>query len=172
MIMDSRFLSNLGIAGLDYGIVIFVMAIILLILTVVLIVTAVKLCKLRKRFERFSQGRNSKSLEEEIGTMFEQNKVIKDQTDKNRRDIKVIYKTLEQTFQKIGLIRYDAFSQMGGKFSFSLALLNEKNDGFIITSVHANEGCYTYSKEILKGECDTSLGPEEQQALDKAMAKG
>jgi hypothetical protein len=170
--MNSRFLNNLGMGNVDFGIVIFVMAVLLLISIIVLIVTTVKLCKLRKRFEKFSQGRNAKSLEEEIGTMFEQNKAIKDQTDKNKRDIKFIYKVLESTFQKIGLIRYDAFSQMGGKFSFSLALLNEKNDGFIITSVHANEGCYTYSKEITKGECDTTLGPEEQQALDKAMGKG
>ena len=170
--MDSNFLNNLGMGSWDFGIVIFVMAVLLLITIIVLIVTLSKLCKLKKRYERFSAGRNAKSLEEEIATMFEQNKSIWDQTDKNRRDIKVIYHNLESAFCKVGLVKYDAFNQMGGKLSFSLALLNEKDDGFIINSVHGNDGCYTYSKEIKGGVCDIALGEEEKQALDKAMTKG
>lgn len=167
--MDSKFLNSLGMGKLDMGIVICVMALLLLVMMIVLIVLGVKLCKLRKRFDKFCRGKNAKSLEEEIGIMFEQNKAIKDQTDKNRRDIKVIYHNLESSFQKVGLVRYDAFQQMGGKLSFSLALLNEKDNGFIINSVHGTDGCYTYSKEIVGGLCDIALGTEEQEALTKAI---
>lgn len=60
---------------------------------------------------------------------------------------------------------------MGGKLSFSLALLDENNNGFILNSVHSTEGCYTYTKEIKNGECAISLGEEEQQALDMAIGK-
>ena len=51
------------------------------------------------------------------------------------------------------------------------ALLNEKNDGFIINSVHSTEGCYSYTKVIKNGECDISLGEEEKKALQIAMGE-
>ena len=76
---------------------------------------------------------------------------------------------MESTFQKIGIIKYDAFNQIGGKLSFSLALLDENDNGFILNSVHSADGCYSYTKEIIKGECAISLGEEEKQALEMAM---
>ena len=76
---------------------------------------------------------------------------------------------MESTFQKVGIIKYDAFNQMGGKLSFSLALLNENDDGFILNSVHSSDGCYSYTKIIKNGKCDINLGEEEKQALDMAM---
>jgi hypothetical protein len=72
------------------------------------------------------------------------------------------------TFQKVGLVKYDAFHEMGGKLSFSLALLNEVNDGFVLNAVHSREGCYTYVKEIIGGNSVILLSPEEKEALDMA----
>ncbi|MDE6675958.1 MAG: DUF4446 family protein, partial [Acetatifactor sp.] len=86
-------------------------------------------------------------------------------------DIRVLYKKMEGAYQKKGLVKYDAFQQMGGQMSFSLALLNENNDGFIINSVHSTDGCYSYAKEIVAGECSITLGKEEQKALAIAMGE-
>ena len=71
----------------------------------------------------------------------------------------------------MGLVKYDAFRQMGGQLSFSLALLDENHNGFIINSVHSTEGCYSYTKEIKNGECKISLGQEEAEALAIAMGE-
>ena len=73
------------------------------------------------------------------------------------------------TFQKVGLVKYDAFNEMGGKLSFSLALLNQTNDGFVLNAVHSREGCYTYIKEIVDGNSIIVLAEEEQEALKMAM---
>ena len=73
-------------------------------------------------------------------------------------------------FQKYGLVKYDAFQEMGGKLSFSLAMLNEKNDGYIINAVHSREGCYTYVKEIIDGNSIIALAEEEEQALAQALS--
>lgn len=89
--------------------------------------------------------------------------------EKNRKDIENLYRKLGGTFQKMGIVKYDAFNQMGGQLSFSLALLDENDNGFIINSVHSAEGCYSYTKEIKNGLCDISLGEEEKKALDMAM---
>ena len=76
---------------------------------------------------------------------------------------------MESTFQKIGIVKYDAFRQMGGNLSFCLALLDENNNGFIMNSVHSTDGCYTYTKEIANGQCEIDLGTEEKKALSMAM---
>ena len=114
-------------------------------------------------------GKNAKSLEAEIVALFEDNKFIKNTVDKNKKDIRTLYKRMESAFQKIGIIKYDAFGQMGGNLSFSLALLDENNNGFIINSVHSAEGCYSYTKQIIEGKCDIALGEEEKQALNMAI---
>ena len=67
------------------------------------------------------------------------------------------------------MVKYDAFHEMGGKLSFSLALLNKEDDGFIINAMHSREGCYTYIKEIIKGNSVIVLSDEEKEALDLAV---
>ena len=86
-----------------------------------------------------------------------------------KKNIEDIFATLRFTFQKLGLVKYDAFNEMGGKLSFSLAMLNERNDGYIINAMHSREGCYTYIKEIIDGNSIIALSEEEKEALEMAM---
>ena len=86
-----------------------------------------------------------------------------------KKQIKSLFEAMQLTYQKMGLIKYDAFNEMGGKLSFSLAMLDVRNNGFIINAMHTREGCYTYIKEILDGNSIIVLSDEEQKALDRAM---
>ncbi len=167
--MNSSFLSSLGLGNLDMGIVISVLCILVLILLILNIVNVCSIRKIKNKYRRFMTGKSAKSLENEIAGLFEDNKFIKTSIDKNKKDISILYKNMESAFQKIGIIKYDAFNQMGGKLSFCLALLDEDNNGFILNSVHSAEGCYSYTKEIINGNSSISLGEEEKQALEKAM---
>lgn len=167
--MNNSFLNNMGLGNLDMGIVILVMALLILILLILNIVNICSISKLKKKYKKFMSGKNAKSLENEIVGLFEDNKFIKTSVEKNKKDIRILFKNMESTFQKIGIIKYDAFNQMGGKLSFCLALLDESNNGFILNSVHSAEGCYSYTKEIINGESSILLGDEEKQALNKAM---
>lgn len=167
--MNYNLLNDMGFGNLDltYLFIGAFAAIILLLLIV--IVLCVNLGKLSKKYKKFMGGKNAKSLEKDIMGLYEDNRLIKASMDKNRKDIENLYRKLEGTFQKIGLVKYDAFDQMGGQLSFSLALLDENDNGFILNSVHSTEGCYSYTKEIKNGLCDISLGDEEKRALDIAM---
>ena len=53
-------------------------------------------------------------------------------------------------YQKIGIVRYDAFQEMGGNLSFVLTMLDENNNGWVFNAMHSREGCYTYIKENCK----------------------
>ena len=110
-------------------------------------------------------------MEQDIVSLYEDNKFLKAAAEKNKKDIRVLYKKAEISYQKMGLVKYDAFHQMGGQLSFCLAMLNEKNDGFIINSVHSTEGCYSYTKEIRGGQSSLDLGKEEAEALAIAMGE-
>ena len=87
----------------------------------------------------------------------------------NTRDIDTIYKRMKTHYQKIGIVRYDAFQEMGGNLSFVLTMLDENNNGWVFNAMHSREGCYTYIKEIVKGESYMELGEEERESLKKAM---
>ena len=165
----SEFLSDIGLGGLDIGYIFVGLVAMSLILLIMCIVLLVKTGNLKKRLDKFTTGKNAKSLEKDIVGIYEDNKFLKSSVEQNRKEIRTLFKNMESTFQKMGVVKYDAFRQMGGQLSFCLALLNEKNDGFIINSVHSTEGCYSYTKVIKNGECDISLGDEEKKALQMAM---
>ena len=169
--MNSNILQSIGLGNLDIAYLFLILLIFIVVLFIIIILQMKKLNRLQKRISKFMTGKDAKSLEKDIVGLYEDNKFLKINVDKNKKDIRTLYKNMEHAFQKIGPIKYDAFQQMGGKLSFSLALLDENNNGFILNSVHSTEGCYTYTKEIKSGECAISLGEEEQQALDMAIGK-
>lgn len=171
MMTVSNILNDIGLGSLDIGYLFIGMAALILILLIIMIVQVKKSADLKKRMDKFMRGKDGKSLEKDIAALYEDNKFFKTAVDKNKKDIRQIYKTLESTFQKVGVVKYDAFRQMGGQLSFSLALLDENNNGFVLNSVHSTEGCYTYTKEIKNGESTISLGDEEKKALAIAMGE-
>lgn len=71
--------------------------------------------------------------------------------------------------QKVGVIRYNPFSGIGGDQSFTIALLNAENNGVVITSIYSSEGNRVYAKPIEKGESRYSLSEEEREAISKAI---
>ena len=167
--MTSNLLQSIGLGGLDIAYVLIGMLVLILVLLILVIIQFSRLNKLQKRDIKFMKGKDAKSLEQDIAGLYDENEHIRQESERNRKDIKEIQKRMEYCYQKLGIVKYDAFSQMGGQLSFCLALLNEKDDGFILNSVQSSEGCYTYTKEVKKGECAITLGEEEKKALDQAM---
>lgn len=167
--MNSNILNQIGLGNIDIGFILIGITVLLLIFIILAIIQFSNYSKLNKRYKKFMQGKDAKSLEKDIIGLYEDNKFLRSNSDKNRKDIRTLYKNMEMAYQKCGIVKYDAFQQMGGKLSFSLAMLNEKNDGFIMNSVHSTDGCYSYTKIVKDGNCDISLGEEERQALNIAM---
>ena len=165
----SSFLTQIGLGNLDIGYILLAFAVLILILIILNIISLAKITNLRKRMKKFMKGKDARSLEKEIIGLHEDNKFLKNMTEINKKDIRDLNKRFAKAFQKIGIVKYDAYQQMGGLLSFSLALLDEDNNGLILNSVHSTEGCYTYTKEVVYGECKLELSNEEKVALDQAM---
>lgn len=162
-----------GIISIDasYVVIALLATIVFSIITFILaIVGIVKASKMKKKYNQFMAGSDGTSIEKLIKTNLRDVKEIKDTTIKNSQNIEDIYNKLETTFCKIGINKYDAFHEMGGKLSFALCMLDKKNNGYIVNVMHSNNGCFAYIKEIVNGESYIELGGEEKKALDDALA--
>ena len=73
------------------------------------------------------------------------------------------------TLNKYGIVKYDAFHEMGGELSFAITMLDENNTGWILNIMHSRQGCYAYVKDIVKGESTIQLAEEERESLEKAI---
>lgn len=157
--------------GFDSDYIIIGLAAIVLILLILTIVNIAQMRKLKKGYKVFMSGKNGKNLEDTLIKRLNQVDALIESNDENEKNIETLFKNMSRTYQKMGLIKYDAFHEMGGKLSFSLAMLDVKNNGFIINAMHTREGCYTYIKEIVDGNSIIVLSEEEQEALSRAMGK-
>ena len=149
------------------------LVIVLLIMQVVFIGIVINLQMKNKlmqaKYQIFMRGKDGKSLEKGFLEQFKTVEKLERAVKQNTRDIDTIYKRMKTHYQKIGIVRYDAFQEMGGNLSFVLTMLDENNNGWVFNAMHSREGCYTYIKEIVKGESYMELGEEERESLKKAM---
>ena len=119
-----------------------------------------KYTKVKRSYDFFMRGKDAESMEDMI---FD----LEDQI--NKEAIRVLNKNQRASYQKVGIVRYNAFKDMGGKMSFALALLDYTNSGFILNTVHSREGCYLYIKTVDCGQTEVLLGAEEKDALERAL---
>ncbi|MFC7490367.1 MULTISPECIES: DUF4446 family protein [unclassified Knoellia] len=83
-------------------------------------------------------------------------------------DLEALRADIGQALRHVAVVRYDAFGDMGGRLSFSAAIVDDRGDGVVLSSIHARGESRTYAKGITGGGSDTTLTPEEQQALSAA----
>jgi hypothetical protein len=100
----------------------------------------------------------------------------KEKNDNLGKDIKEAFakiedleETCETTIQKIGVVRFNPFNDIGGNQSFVIALLDNKNNGFLISSLFVKDGSRVYTKEVKQGKIDHTLLKEEAEAINKAI---
>lgn len=167
--MNSNFLNMIGIGSVDIGYLLLTLLIINVILLILIILAFLQINKFTKKYKKFMQGKNASSLEKDIMSLYEDNTFIKANVEKNKKDIAELFEKHKTTFQKMGLVKYDAFKEMGGKLSFTLALLDENNNGVLLNSVHSSDGCYSYTKRIKNGDSAITLSNEEKVAVERAM---
>lgn len=88
-----------------------------------------------------------------------------------RDEVQALRKDAAETFRHMSAVRYDAFGDMGGHLSWSLALADDGGNGIIITSIHGRSDSRTYVKNIIDWTCDQQLSPEETEAVEHARGR-
>lgn len=158
----------------NYSAVVMVMLIAsCLLLMIFTIITQAKISTINKRINKFMgpyDSKSTKSIEDMLTEYLNKVDSVSKNYNKVTSDIKTIFSRLEDCTQKIGIVRYNPFENVGGDLCFALAMLDEKNNGVVINSIYSREGCYTYAKKITTGKCEThTLSEEEKEALEIAV---
>ncbi len=144
-------------------------ALVIIIFVAVTFLQNLKIKRLMTKYESFMKGKEAENLEDAIEENFKQMNEIQKDYEETKTEIEETLQELKSTFHKMGIVKYDAFKEMGGNLSFTLCLLDDANTGFVLNTMHGRDSSYTYIKEIIKGEAYATLGEEEKEAVDKAI---
>lgn len=160
-------------ADITYPVIIILAAALVLAIAALILVICqmVKLKKQTKRIDTFMDGAEGLDIEANLEDKFSRLNALEEKQRISEKHIKKIYKTLEGAYQKTGIVKYDAYSENGGKLSFALAMLDEKNDGFVMNVMTGRDGSYCYIKNVSNGESEIKLGGEEAKALEQALGR-
>ena len=161
MILDSVF-------GLSLEVVVVILLIAILLLIVFLVLTNMRLTDMMRKYYSLTNGKGGADLETIMLTRFKEMDRVKARMKKYTREHKEFKLHLDSCYNKLGVVKYDAFDDMAGELSFSVALLNDENSGMVLSSMHSKQGCFTYAKEIIHGESYMALSKEEKEAIRKA----
>ena len=164
--MQSNILNSLGI---DPGIIVIAMMGIMVFVLLYMVRVSMKLTRFMKKYRIFMRGKDAVSLEKAFSQKFLEVDKIVELNKIHANEIRMIKEIQSRTAKKIGIVKYDAFPDVGGRLSFALAMLDESDSGFVLNAIHGRDGCYTYIKEIVKGESYVALGQEEKEALRQAV---
>lgn len=161
--------SILNKLGFDPGILIIVILVAMVFILIYLTSVSMKMSRFMKKYKLFMRGKDGVSLERAFESNFIEVDRIAEQNKNQSLEIQKLRDQMSRTPVKTGIVKYDAFPDVGGRMSFALAMLDMNNTGFVMNAIHSKEGCYTYIKEIVKGESYIVLGQEEKDALRQAV---
>lgn len=150
--------------------IIFVLLLINIINIFILIFNNAGIYKLSKKYRKFMRGGKDKNIEELLLSLSDNVNEAISKTEEVKSYYNAIDHRIDNCIQKCSIIRYKAFSDIGSAaLSFSIALLNAHDDGFILTGIYGSEECTTYAKPIDKGVPKYDLSDEEKQVLNEAI---
>lgn len=134
-------------------------------LLVTVVLQAFQVRRLHRRLHTLTRGTDGQNLEETLRACMDRVDAADRRMELMEQAIGVLQAQVPLCLQRAGLVRYDAFEDIGGEQSFSLALLNGQGDGLVLSGVHSRNDVRVYAKEIRQGRSSHGLSDEEKRAL-------
>lgn len=135
------------------------------ILLILLIVTMVQLRSVKNRYRRVIGNANVENVDELLIRLQEQIEGLSGKSKEQADTIQGIRQRISTMKSNVRIKRYNAFSQQGSDLSFSLAILDDQQDGVVLTGIHSREESYLYAKPIQQGNSSYTLSPEEKEVI-------
>jgi len=159
--------SNLIMNNLQY--VLLGMTVTILLALIIFISINIKLAKMNKRYSKMMRGMEGANIEQLLLAHIDEVKQAVHKVDSLSRDCQRLESISKECIQKVGIIRFNAFEDVGSDLSFAIALLNYQDNGVVVSSIYGRSECHTYAKPINSGNSSYFLTDEEKQALAQAI---
>ncbi len=129
---------------------------------------AVRLGRLQRSYDALISGSGGTSFTDAIAHQRGTSDALRTDVEGLRAEVTAARSDLASTLRHVGVVRYDAFGDMGGRLSFSAALLDDRGDGVVLTSINGRTETRTYAKGVSASGSGQELSPEEEQAIGYA----
>lgn len=147
------------------------MGVIILLLFIIIIILFRSINKLEAKYRRMMRGVSGKNIEELIVKRLDEIDNANKKCEEALEHSKVLEEKLKECVQKVAIMRYKAFENVGSDLSFSIAILDGNNDGVVLTGIYGREESTTYAKPVDKGISRYDLSEEEITVLNEAIKK-
>lgn len=147
------------------------LGVIVLLQFILIIILFKSVGQVERKYRKMMRGVNNKNIEELVVSYLDKVDNANDNSEKALANVKLLENRMKKCVQKIAMIRYKAFEDVGSDLSFSIAILDENNDGIILTGIYGRNESTTYAKPIDKGISRYDLSEEEITALNEAINK-
>jgi hypothetical protein len=145
--------------------------IVIILFLIIVFVLWSKLNKLRKSYLSMLNGNESLNVEDTLIELQGKMAALNDKSDTANQQIQTILGQMKKMKSHVGVHRYNAFAGSGNDLSFSVALLDEEQDGVVISGIHNREETYVYAKPLQQGQSKYQLSPEEKEAIHRSLQK-
>ncbi|MCH7730398.1 DUF4446 family protein [Patescibacteria group bacterium] len=122
-------------------------------------------------FKRLTKGTKEGNLVKVLEGILAEEKGNKDRLEELTKQLRQLEDLSEYHIQRVGMVRFNPFKDLGGDHSFSIALLDAKDTGLVITGLHTRERTRVYVKAVKKGKAEHEFSEEEKKALNKAKKR-
>ena len=147
------------------------MAVIILLLFIIIIILFKSINNLEAKYRRMMRGANGKNIEELIVKRLDEIDDANSKCEEALEHSRILEEKLKECVQKVAIMRYKAFENVGSDLSFSIAILDGNNDGVLLTGIYGREESTTYAKPVDKGISGYDLSEEEITVLNEAIKK-
>ncbi|KQX54884.1 DUF4446 family protein [Paenibacillus sp. Root444D2] len=155
--------------GLDGGVIVLACFTLIVVLFIFILVVSIKLASLRKQYTQMMNGSKVENVEQLIIDMQKGLNEQKAESIATSAKVEMIRQALMKTKSKIAIHRYNAFNEGGSDLSFTIAILDDYQDGVILTGIHSREQMYLYAKPIQNAQSTYTLSPEEKEAINQTL---
>jgi hypothetical protein len=140
----------------------------LLALSVAFVVHASSAAAFRRKWDKSLESTEGSSLEDALERALAGQRRLDEALAEALGRIQALETKMKTSKRYVGLVRYDAFEDVGGSQSFSLAVYDEEGNGAVVTSQVGREVCRVYGKQLVKGQAEVLLSQEEERAIEAA----
>lgn len=147
------------------------LSVIVILLFIIVLVQGKAINNMESRYRKMMRGTSTQNLEELIINNLDSINESEEKSKECLKEIEELKKKTKSCVQKIAITRYKAFEDIGSDLSFSIAMLDENNDGLILTGIFGRNESTTYAKPVDKGISRYDLSEEELDVLNEAINK-
>lgn len=138
------------------------------ILFILVLVLFAQIRGLKRKLKRLLGGAGAKDLEESIRKNHEHLAKLDEQQVRINQTIEQMIRQMKEMKANVSIKRYNAFQEQGSDLSFSIAIVDDHGDGFVLTGIHSRHGTQVYAKPVNKGQSSYTLSPEETEVIRQA----